>query len=249
MDNTLISQKLLDSLNHVQYYIQYMNNPENSETAKDMNNEDAYNRSLRNLLLNYNVLPDLYNRREDIYNIMTQLGMKDLNVNRCRKNIIFQTISVHKLYNINDILNKLKQLLESLSMSIHIRFKTEEYFNVYINSLKENPHGYEGSHTFLNLLSLAYIHNIHDIRKVSMQQHFGENLSDIHVKISIIFYCIAKNISIEDTYESLVNDFLGFNLSIEEYYTVEKIHNIYTVCCIYLKNIKILLMKSQTNIY
>ncbi len=59
-----------------------------------------------------------------------------------------------------------------------------------------------------------------------MQQYFGENTSNIHVKISIIFYCITKNISIEDVYESLVNDFLDFDLSIEEYYRVEKIHNI-----------------------
>ena len=205
MDNVLIPQEALDSLNHVKFYIQYMNDPENSETSQDkLTNEESFDLAWQNLILNYDVLPNLYNRREDIYISMKQLGIDSLNANRNRKSILFQIISVHKLYIIGDIFNRLKQLLESLSVSILIGFKTKEHSIIFINSLKENPHEYEGSHTFLNLMSLAYIHNIRDIQEVSMQQHFGEGLSNIHVKISIIFYCIAKNISIEDAYENLV---------------------------------------------
>ncbi len=89
MDNILIPQEVLDSLNHVKFYIQYMSNPKNNETPQSkLNDEESFNQSWwrnRNALLNYSILPDLYDRREDICNTMKQLNIDNFIINKCKK--------------------------------------------------------------------------------------------------------------------------------------------------------------------
>ena len=230
MNNVLIPQEVLDSLNHVQYYIDVMNSPEKDLMLKPNIAEHRY--GWDDYLIYFALLPALYMGKKDIYEKMEQLNVNNLYCNSNVKSILFKVIDTYRVYNIDEISKILKTLTGiaywMLEFMIPLSGEVENKLIIkyYTGPFNTNISNYCEEHVYRTLLSLAYMHNINNIRE-AYNEHAKEVKKENGIfMLLIVHYCISKNINIEDAYENLVKEFLSFDLSIEEYYRVEKMHNI-----------------------